>query len=95
MNDINSKIIVNEQYVLQKDKAGVKYNISPMEIDYSDKQVIEFNIVCSEAIELDYVMSGKHDVVINSLYNDDNLNFIKETCNKLFGFCPEIYKLSK
>ena len=95
MNDISSKIIINEHYVLQKDKVGVKYNISPMEIDYSDKQVIEFNIVCSEAIELDYVMSGKHDVVINSLYNDDNLNFIKETCNKLFGFCPEIYKLSK
>lgn len=95
MNDISSKIIINEHYVLQKDKAGVKYNISPMEIDYSDKQVIEFNIVCSEAIELDYIMIDKHDVVINSLYNDNNLNFIEETCNKLFGFCPEIYKLSK
>ena len=95
MNDINSKIIINERYVLQKDKIGVKYNISPMEIDYSDKQVIEFNIVCSEAIELDYFMIDKHDVVINSLYNDNSLDFIKETCNKLFGFCPEIYKLSK
>ncbi len=95
MNDINSQILINEHYVLQKDKAGVIYNISSMEIDYSNKKVIEFNVVCSEAIELDYIMEGKHDVVINNLYNDNDLKFIEETCNKLFGFCPEINKLSK
>ena len=91
LNDTNSKIIVEEEYVVQRDKVGTHCSVTPHYKEIEQPNVLEFQIELSEAVNIDDLQNKLIEGInIASLYKfgDEQFRFIKEASLKLFGKYP-------
>lgn len=95
INDINSELIINEKYILEKPKVGMDYIIREGSYECQDKDILEVELSYNDNIELTKVINDKIEegVKINSLcrINDKNSinRFIQEVSIKLFSLYPD------
>ena len=95
INDINSELIINEKYILEKPKVGMDYIIREGSYECQDKDILEVELSYNDNIELTKVINDKiqEGVKINSLcrINDKNSinRFIQEVSIKLFSLYPD------
>ena len=94
LRDIESKLIIEESYVVQRDKVGTHCSVTPYYQDIEMENVIEFTLLLDKNINIDDLSKLNDGVNIANLYkiNDNKYNFIKESCLKLFGVYPKEIK---
>jgi len=94
LRDIESKLIIEESYVVQRDKIGTHCSVTPYYQDIEMENVIEFTLLLDKNINIDDLSKLNNGVNIANLYkiNDNKYNFIKESCLKLFGVYPKEIK---
>ena len=96
LTDVKSQLIIENSYVVQRDKVGTHCSVSPVYTDLEEENVLEFQLVLNEGVDIHTLNSKLSEgVVIASLYkfDDDNFRFIKESCLKLFGVYPKEIKI--
>jgi hypothetical protein len=96
LTDIKSQLIIENSYVVQRDKVGTHCSVSPVYTDLEEENVLEFQLVLNEGVDIHTLNSKLSEgVVIASLhkFDDDNFRFIKESCLKLFGVYPKEIKI--
>jgi hypothetical protein len=94
--DTDSKLIIENLYVIQRDKVGTTCSIKPYYKDMVEENIIEFQLFIDKDIDilsLDEKLS--ESIIITNLYrfNDIEFKFIKESCLKLFGVYPTNIKI--
>ena len=96
LTDIKSQLIIENSYVVQRDKVGTHCSVSPVYTDLEEENVLEFQLILNEGVDI-HTLNNKlsEGVVIASLhkFDDDNFRFIKESCLKLFGVYPKEIKI--
>ena len=96
LTDVKSQLIIENSYVIQRDKVGTHCSVSPVYTDLEEENVLEFQLVLNEGVDIHTLNSKLSEgVVITSLhkFDDDNFRFIKESCLKLFGVYPKEIKI--
>ena len=90
LTDTKSQLVINNEYILQRDKIGNHCIIKPIYEEIDNSKFIEFNITFNEnnIINDDVINEG---ITINSMFNsnDSEYRFIREACLKLFGKYPD------
>ena len=95
LRDKDSKLIIENSYVIQRDKIGTSCSVTPYYKDIKEENILEFQLIINEGVNLsdlnNKVTSG---IIISSLYNiNDKQNiFIREACMRLFGKYPDEIK---
>ena len=95
LTDNDSKLIIENSYIIQRDKVGTHCSITPYYKDIQEENVLEFQLFVDEDINIsDLSNKLTEGVIISSLYNfsDNDYKFIKEACLKLFGEYPKEIK---
>jgi hypothetical protein len=96
LTDVKSQLIIENSYVVQRDKVGTHCSVSPVYTDLEEENVLEFQLILNEGVDI-HTLNNKlsEGVVIASLhkFDDDNFRFIKESCLKLFGVYPKEIKI--
>ena len=95
LNDKDSKLIIGNSYVVQRDKIGTHCSVTPYYKDIVEESVIEFQLNLGEEIDINKLNEKlTNGITIASLYNNDNQNiFIREACMRLFGKYPNEIKI--
>ena len=95
LRDIESKLIIEESYVVQRDKIGTHCSVKPYYQDIEMENVIEFTLLLDKNININDLSKLNNGVNIANLYkiDDNKYNFIKESCLKLFGVYPKEIKI--
>ena len=87
--DRDSKLIIENTYVVQRDKVGTHCSVTPYYKDIDETNVVRFQVILNESV---YNLEEKltNGVVITNLhkFDDNEYKFIKESCLKLFGVYP-------
>ena len=90
LTDTKSQLVINNEYILQRDKIGNHCIIKPIYEEIDNSKFIEFNVTFNEnnIINDDVINEG---ITINSMFNsnDSEYRFIREACLKLFGKYPD------
>jgi hypothetical protein len=90
LTDTKSQLVINNEYILQRDKIGNHCIIKPIYEEINNSKFIEFNITINEIdnIKDNIINEG---LTINSMFNsnDSEYRFIREACLKLFGKYPD------
>lgn len=93
LSDTKSQVVINNEFVIKRDKLGNHCSVSLLEESMNNDNLIEFEISFKSSIEFNKVLKEiiNEGVCINSMFNfrDNEYNFIKETCLKLFGVYPD------
>ena len=95
LTDTNSKLIINDELVIQRDKVGLHCSIKPLYESFEYENSIEFQVILNGNEELNITDEKiSEGVNISSLFkfNDDEYKFIKEACVKIFGVQPKEIK---
>ena len=95
LTDNDSKLIIENSYIVQRDKVGTHCSITPYYKDIQEENVLEFQLFVDKDINIsDLSNKLTEGVIIASLYNfiDNEYKFIKEACLKLFGEYPKDIK---
>ena len=95
LTDTNSKLIINDELVIQRDKVGLHCSIKPLYESFEYENYIEFQVTLNGNEELNITDEKiSEGVNISSLFkfNDDEYKFIKEACVKIFGVEPKEIK---
>ena len=94
LRDTTSKLIIEDMYVIQRDKVGIHCSITPYYQDIKEEGILEFQIILDEDIDK-LAVEITEGVNITSLYkfNDKEYKFIREACLKLFGSYPKDIKI--
>ena len=96
LTDVKSQLIIENSYVVQRDKVGTHCSVSPVYTDLEEENVLEFQLILNEGVDI-HTLNNKlsEGVVIASLhkFDDDSFRFIKESCLKLFGVYPKEIKI--
>ena len=95
LTDNDSKLIIENSYIVQRDKVGTHCSITPYYKDIQEENVLEFQLFVDKNINIsDLSNKLTEGVIIASLYNfiDNEYKFIKEACLKLFGEYPKDIK---
>ena len=91
--DMDSKLIIENTYVVQRDKVGTQCSVTPYYKDIVESNVVKFQISINESM---YNLEEKinNGIVITNLFkfDDNEYKFIKEMCLKLFGSYPKEIK---
>lgn len=94
--DKDSKLIIEDTYVIQRDNVGTHCSISPLYNNTDEENVLEFQMILNEDVDI-YSIDNKMNegVIIANLhkFNDEEYTFIKEACLKLFGVYPKEIKI--
>lgn len=96
LTDINSKLIIENLYVIQRDKIGTHCSISPLYNEQEGENILEFQIILNESVDIQSLNNKLNEGVnIANLhkFNDNEFKFIKESCMKLFGVYPKEIKI--
>ena len=94
--DINSKLIIENSFVVQREKVGTKCSISPCYKDIEGEKTLEFSLVFDEKVNIKDLNSKLTEgITITNLhkFNDESYKFIKEACIRLFGVYPKEIKI--
>lgn len=89
--DINSKLIIENAYIVQRDKVGTHCTVTPYYKDIEETNVLEFTVTMNKDLNIeDLKHKYESGIVISNLhkFNDEEFKFIKESCLKLFGEYP-------
>ena len=92
LNDTSSKLIIENSYVVQRDKVGSHCSITPYYKDMKEENVLEFTIKLGLEIDvndLEYKLTEGVNITNLYKFDDDKFEFIRESCLKLFGVYPE------
>ena len=95
LTDNDSKLIIENSYIVQRDKVGTHCSITPYYKDIQEENVLEFQLFVDKNINISDLSNKLNEgVIIASLYNfiDNEYKFIKEACLKLFGEYPKDIK---
>jgi hypothetical protein len=95
LTDTNSKLIINDELVIQRDKVGLHCSIKPLYESFEYENSIEFQVTLNGNEELNITDEKiSEGVNISSLFkfNDNDYKFIKEACVKIFGVQPKEIK---
>ena len=95
LRDKDSKLIIENSYVIQRDKIGTSCSVTPYYKDIKEENILEFQLVINEGVNLtDLDNKAASGITIASLYNfNDKQNiFIREACMRLFGKYPDEIK---
>ena len=98
MTDTKTMISINDEYVIQKPKAGINCLLSPITESIETSNSLQFIVKFDKGVDLDLIQEKMETgLQINSLLklNDDQnkVNFINEVCIKLFGVTPiDVYE---
>ena len=97
LNDTDSKLILENSYVMQRDKVGSHCSITPYYKDNEEENVLEFTIKFGLDVNInDLEHKITEGVQISNLYKfDDKFEFIRESCLKLFSAYPKEIILEK
>lgn len=96
LTDTNSKLIIENLYVIQRDKVGTHCSISPLYNEQEGENILEFQIILNESVDIQSLNNKLNEGVnIANLhkFNDKEFKFIKESCMKLFGVYPKEIKI--
>ena len=95
LRDNESKLIIEESYVIQRDEIGTHCSVTPYYQNIEMENVIEFTLLLDKNINIDDLSKLNNGVNIANLYkiNDNKYDFIKESCLKLFGVYPKEIKI--
>jgi hypothetical protein len=94
--DINSKLIIENSFVVQREKVGTKCSVSPCYKDIEGEKILEFSLVFDEKVNIKDLNSKLTEgIIITNLhkFNDESYKFIKEACIRLFGVYPKEIKI--
>ena len=94
--DINSKLIIENSFVVQREKVGTKCSVSPCYKDIEGEKTLEFSLVFDEKVNIKDLNSKLTEgITITNLYkfNDESYKFIKEACIRLFDVYPKEIKI--
>lgn len=93
LNDTKTQLVLENMFILQRDKIGNHCVISVNNDIDESKTVTECQVKFNESIDINLLIKEKMEngVTINSLHNfkDNEYKFIKETCLRLFGRYPD------
>ena len=95
LRDKDSKLIIENCYVIQRDKIGTSCSVTPYYKDIKEENILEFQLIINEGVNLtDLDNKAASGITISSLYNfNDKQNiFIREVCMRLFGKYPDEIK---
>ena len=95
LRDKDSKLIIENSYVIQRDKIGTSCSVTPYYKDIKEENILEFQLIINEGVNLtDLDNKAASGITISSLYNfNDRQNiFIREACMRLFGKYPDEIK---
>ena len=98
LSDMSSKIIVEEDYIIQRDKVGTHCSVTPYYNNIDRLNEVSFQIELPEYIEIDSVFNNLAEgVIIANLFKfeDQEFKFIKEASLKLFGHYPTKVRKNK
>ena len=94
--DIDSKLIIENSYIVQRDKVGTHCTVTPYYKDIEENNILEFTVTMNKDLNIED-LKNKYEsgIVISNLhkFNDDEFKFIRESCLKLFGVYPEEIKI--
>lgn len=96
LTDTNSKLIIENSYVIQRDKVGTHCSITPLYNEQEGENILEFQIILNESADIQSLNNKLNEGVnIANLhkFNDTEFKFIKESCMKLFGVYPKEIKI--
>lgn len=96
LTDTNSKLIIENSYVIQRDKVGTHCSITPLYNEQEGENILEFQIILNESVDIQSLNNKLNEGVnIANLhkFNDNEFKFIKESCMKLFGVYPKEIKI--
>ena len=95
LRDKDSKLIIENSYVIQRDKIGTSCSVTPYYKDIKEENILEFQLIINEGVNLtDLDNKAASGITIASLYNfkDKQNIFIREACMRLFGKYPDEIK---
>jgi hypothetical protein len=91
--DTKSQIIINDEYIIKRDKMGNHCSISLLENLMNSDNILEFEINFKDSMDYDTQIKENMNegITLNTMFNfrDEEYKFIKEACLKLFGVYPE------
>ena len=91
--DTKSQIIINDEYIIKRDKMGNHCSISLLENLMNSDNILEFEINFKDSMDYDTQIKENMNegIDLNTMFNfkDEEYKFIKEACLKLFGVYPE------
>ena len=94
LRDTNSKLIIENSYVIQRDNVGTHCSVTPYYKDIDIENVFEFQLILDKDINVTELSKINNGITIANLHkiNDTEYKFIKESCLKLFGIYPKEIK---
>lgn len=95
LTDTNSKLIIGESYVIQRDKIGTRCSVKPYYQNDKEDNSLLLQITLNEAINVNELNKLTEGIIISNLFkfNDSEFKFIREACLKLFGSYPKDIKI--
>ena len=91
LSDMTSKIIVEEDYIVQRDKLGTHCSVTPYYNEIDRINEVSFKVELPDYIEIENILNNLTEgVTIANLFKfeDQEFKFIKEASLKLFGSYP-------
>lgn len=91
LNDTTSKIIVEENYIVQRDKVGTHCSVTPYYNEIDRINEISFQVELPDYVDIDNILNNlREGVNISNLFKfeDCEFKFIREASLKLFGCYP-------
>ena len=89
LSDRTSKIIIEEEYIVQRDKVGTHCSVTPYYNEIERPNEKEFQIELSESVNVEEICNSLTEgVIIAGLFKFNEQRFINEVSLKLFGSYP-------
>lgn len=91
LRDVDSKLIIENSYVIQRDSVGTHCSVTPYYNDIRGENSLSFYILLNESIDISELSNKiNKGITLTNLFkfNDNGYNFIKESCLRLFDQEP-------
>lgn len=98
LSDMSSKIIVEEDYIIQRDKVGTHCSVTPYYNEIDRINEVSFKVELPDYIEIENILNNLIEgIIIANLFKfeDQEFKFIKEASLKLFGSYPTKIRKNK
>ena len=91
LRDVDSKLIIENSYVIQRDSVGTHCSVTPYYKDTEGENSLSFFILLNESVDISELSNKINEgITLTNLFkfNDNGYNFIKESCLRLFDQEP-------
>jgi hypothetical protein len=91
LRDVDSKLIIENSYVIQRDSVGTHCSVTPYYTDIRGENSLSFYILLNESVDISELSNKiNKGITLTNLFkfNDNGYNFIKESCLRLFDQEP-------